>query len=147
MQFFLHLRHKKTKEYGVFDSQIHLISLFVYTGYKLIGSHSGVKLCRWTKVMKLFHFAKWITLMWRTHKILSCFFVVYVAREGWLLQAHFLWHWVPPVYGDDPQPCLCKQVRLLLEVMNPRQQRSRQNFTQNRPSKTSVKEVGPWYLT
>lgn len=33
-----------------------LIFLFVclFSGYKLIGSHSGVKLCRWTKVCSLF---------------------------------------------------------------------------------------------
>lgn len=53
------------------------------------------------------------------------------------------------MHGDDPQPRLCEQVCLLLEVMSSRakqQQHSRQSFTQNRPSKT-VKEVGPLYPT
>lgn len=54
------------------------------------------------------------------------------------------------MHGDDPQPRLCEQVCLLLEVMSSRaklQQHSRQNVTQNKPSKTSVKEVGPSYPT
>lgn len=75
------------------DSLTATFFLFICAGYKLIGSHSGVKLCRWTKVMKLFHYYKVLTLMWRRHNFLSClFFLVYVARERWLLQTHFLWH-------------------------------------------------------
>lgn len=77
------------------------------------------------------------------------FFLVYVARKRRLLQTHVLWHRVTPVYGDDPQPCLCEQVCLLLEVISSslkQQQHARQNFTQNKPSETSVKEVGPLYV-
>uniref|UniRef100_A0A8B9K2V4 S-adenosyl-L-methionine-dependent tRNA 4-demethylwyosine synthase TYW1 n=1 Tax=Astyanax mexicanus TaxID=7994 RepID=A0A8B9K2V4_ASTMX len=36
---------------SVFSLLTHHIYLFYLTGYKLIGSHSGVKLCRWTKSM------------------------------------------------------------------------------------------------
>lgn len=42
--------------------------------------------------------------------------VVHAAWKRRMLQAHFLWHRVPPLHGDHPQPGLCKQVCLLLEV-------------------------------
>lgn len=80
------------------------------------------------------------------HRLKDVFFSVYAAGERWLLQTHLLWHRVPPVHGDDPQPRLCQQVYLLLEVMSSRvkpQQHSRKRVTQSKPSEMSVKEVGP----
>lgn len=57
-------------------------------GYRVVGSHSGVKLCRWTK---------------------SC-----TARTRRLLQAHVLWHREPPVRRDDAVDGLRQQMRVLL---------------------------------
>ncbi|NXY44710.1 TYW1 synthase, partial [Ceuthmochares aereus] len=37
--------------YQLLQGKIHGLICFLFSGYKLIGSHSGVKLCRWTKSM------------------------------------------------------------------------------------------------
>lgn len=70
-------------------------------GYRLIGSHSGVKLCRWTKVC--------YNKQSKTTRIHSFFCsIVYVERTRWLLQAFLLWYRKPSLYGDNAKSSLCK---------------------------------------
>lgn len=57
-------------------------------GYRVLGSHSGVKICRWNKV-DLLHFYSFNT--------------GHVARSRRLLQTYFLWNQIILLYGNDSQ--------------------------------------------
>jgi tRNA wybutosine-synthesizing protein 1 len=56
-------------------------------GYRLIGTHSGVKLCRWTKVDMFKLFINFFSSL-----IVFRFMSGYVTRSWRLLQTYFLWN-------------------------------------------------------
>lgn len=58
-------------------------------GYKIIGSHSGVKMCRWTKVKIMKNLVKKMVF---NLNLIKLHISVNVKRQRWMLQAYFLWY-------------------------------------------------------